>query len=118
MEALDGFMHGLLAAAHRQQRHVGVLFVESFRSCFKHQDDCDKSCGKFEEGRQGLFNTSIAGAARKAPHMQGAIIINRCWQVIHPCVVTMKPSGWSCSVAWAQAERHESPQQTCGSTFT
>jgi hypothetical protein len=75
MEALDGFMHGLLAAAHRQQRHVGVLFVESFRSCFKHQDDCDKSCGKFEEGRQGLFNTSIAGAARKAPHMQGAIII-------------------------------------------
>lgn len=65
MEALDGFMHGLLAAAHRQQRHVGVLFVESFRSCFKHQDDCDKSCGKFKEGRQGLFNTSIAGAARK-----------------------------------------------------
>lgn len=62
MEAVDEFLHGVLAAARRQQRHTGLLFVEAFRSCFKNDDNCDESCGKFDQGRQGLFNTTIGGA--------------------------------------------------------
>jgi hypothetical protein len=61
MEAVDEFLHGVLAAARRQQRHLGLLFVETFRSCFNDQETCDKSCGKFDQGRQGVFNTSIGG---------------------------------------------------------
>jgi hypothetical protein len=67
MEAVDEFLHGVLAAARRQQRHLGLLFVETFRSCFNDPETCDKSCGKLDQGRQGVFNTTIAGAHPASP---------------------------------------------------
>lgn len=63
MEAVDEFLHGVQAAARRQQRQIGLLFVEVFRSCFKDQETCDKSCGKMDQGRQGLFNTTLEGVS-------------------------------------------------------
>lgn len=62
MEAVDEFLFGLLAAAQRRQRDIGVLFMESFRTCANDSAVCDQLCGSTKKGHQGDLTTSIKGA--------------------------------------------------------
>jgi len=58
MEEADLFIHNVLAAADRQQRSIGIMFVESFATCGNLTALCDVNC---PEDRQGRMNYSFAG---------------------------------------------------------
>lgn len=58
MEEVDLFIHNVLAAADRQQRSIGIMFVESFATCGNLTALCDVNC---PEDRQGRMNYSFAG---------------------------------------------------------
>lgn len=55
MEEVDRFIHQVLSLSRQQQRHLGVLFVESFRTCSIHTEDCNKHCPARSQGNM-LYN--------------------------------------------------------------
>ncbi len=58
MEEVDEFLYKVLTLAYEQQRHIGILFVESFRSCFKTPWECDRHC---RATRQGFLQSNFTG---------------------------------------------------------
>lgn len=50
MEAADEFLFKVLSLVYERQHHLGVLFVESFRSCYRVQRECDHSCPAHRQG--------------------------------------------------------------------
>lgn len=59
MEAADAFLFKVLSLAYERQHHLGVLFVESFRSCYRNQKECDQQCLAH---RQGFMTHNHTGA--------------------------------------------------------
>jgi len=58
MEEADLFVYNVLAAANRQQRPLGILFVESFATCGNLSALCDAHC---PDERQGRMHYNFAG---------------------------------------------------------
>jgi hypothetical protein len=58
MEEADLFIHAMLSAAQRQQRVIGMLFVENFLTCGNFTDLCNAHC---PENRQGRMQYDYAG---------------------------------------------------------
>lgn len=51
MEEVDLFIHNVLTAADREQRSLGVLFVESFLTGGNMTALCDAHCPEDQQGR-------------------------------------------------------------------
>jgi hypothetical protein len=67
MEDTDEFIHRLRMAAFVQQRHVGFLFVESFRTCATTHSDCSHHCPEHRQGRVAYDMSGGSGGVTHKP---------------------------------------------------
>jgi hypothetical protein len=71
MEDTDEFIYQILNMAHQRKRRLGILFVESFRTCAWATKDCNIHCPAHRQGFLVTNSTLTGGSAWQMLSMVG-----------------------------------------------